>query len=258
MKPTEIQREIGQMPYRLVLAGGWIDQPFVNRHNPAPPGAMVVVSLVPEFRWMERSGMATSTRNIARRIWDDRLPDRPAMELVRELYEAENAGREAPSGSQDMAGIIYPGISRLDYARDATYPTVASTVDEEACGWLESVLWVLSVEPRPFGYDPLREQRLVPENIAALGQTGHDCWQAIEERNVWKLGHAIKGYHVWAGAILPGHHEHPSLTVDLRRLWKAYTAMYPGAVYSGCGGGYLIVASERPVPGAFQVKIRRC
>jgi hypothetical protein len=27
-------------------------------------------------------------------------------------------------------------------------------------------------------------------------------------------------------------------------------------MYSGCGGGYLIVVSEKPVPGAFQVNVR--
>jgi hypothetical protein len=27
-------------------------------------------------------------------------------------------------------------------------------------------------------------------------------------------------------------------------------------MYSGCGGGYLIVASTEPVPGAFRVNVR--
>jgi hypothetical protein len=27
-------------------------------------------------------------------------------------------------------------------------------------------------------------------------------------------------------------------------------------MYSGCGGGYLIIVSEKPVPGAFQVRVR--
>jgi len=39
-------------------------------------------------------------------------------------------------------------------------------------------------------------------------------------------------------------------------ILKAYQRQYPGAMYSGCGGGYLIVASEKPVPGAFQVNVR--
>ena len=36
-KPSPVTRVIGRIPYRLALAGGWIDQPFVSRHNPKPP-----------------------------------------------------------------------------------------------------------------------------------------------------------------------------------------------------------------------------
>jgi hypothetical protein len=43
---------IGRIPYRLALAGGWIDQPFISRHNPRPPGSMVVVGVEPTFRFM--------------------------------------------------------------------------------------------------------------------------------------------------------------------------------------------------------------
>jgi hypothetical protein len=62
----DITEVIGKIPYRLALAGGWIDQPFVSRLNPSPPGSMVVVALEPIFRFMDR-GMGTSTRNVAMR-----------------------------------------------------------------------------------------------------------------------------------------------------------------------------------------------
>ena len=39
-------------------------------------------------------------------------------------------------------------------------------------------------------------------------------------------------------------------------LLKAYQRRYAGAMYSGCGGGYLIVVSNEHVPGAFQVNVR--
>ena len=39
-------------------------------------------------------------------------------------------------------------------------------------------------------------------------------------------------------------------------LIKYYQSRYPGAMYSGCGGGYLYVVSEQPVPGAFGVSVR--
>ena len=55
----ELGDVIGRLPYRLALAGGWIDQPFLSASNPDPPGSMVVVSLQPTVRYMNRSGMAT-------------------------------------------------------------------------------------------------------------------------------------------------------------------------------------------------------
>jgi hypothetical protein len=56
--------------------------------------------------------------------------------------------------------------------------------------------------------------------------------------------------------LLPQVVRHPALRVELMPILKAYQKQYFGAMYSGCGGGYLIVASEKPVPGAFKVKVR--
>src|SRR5579864_6658325 len=99
-----VRRLLGAIPNRLQLAGGWIDQPFVSRHNPRPPGSMVVVQIEPNFRPMDRSGIAGGTRVVAMKIWKGKLPNRPREELVRELYAAENRGNAEPSGSQDMIG----------------------------------------------------------------------------------------------------------------------------------------------------------
>ena len=35
-----------------------------------------------------------------------------------------------------------------------------------------------------------------------------------------------------------------------------YQSRYAGAMYSGCGGGYLYVISDEPVPGALKVHVR--
>ena len=48
---TTITRAIGSMHYSIALAGGWIDQPFVSRLNPSPPGAKVVVSPIARIRY---------------------------------------------------------------------------------------------------------------------------------------------------------------------------------------------------------------
>jgi hypothetical protein len=255
-----IRRVIGLIPNRLQLAGGWIDQPFVSRHNPRPPGSMVVVSLKPTFRVMDRSGCASGTRAVAMKLWKGRLPRRPPGELVRELYAAENRGKSQPSGSQDMIGLIYPGISRLDYdfaANGGVFPTHIESLNQvRVARWLEKVLHVLTVQPRPEGYNPLGKKNLNPEWIARLGRTGRDCFDAIRRMDLDALGASLNECMVCWEIILPHVVSHPKLGLNLKALLRAYQGGYPGAMYSGCGGGYLLVASNRPVPGAFKVNIR--
>jgi hypothetical protein len=138
-KPPLVTEVIGAIPNRLQLAGGWIDQPFVSRLNPRPPGSMVVVALEPTFRVMDRSGCASGTRAVATKLWKGRLPNRPPEELVRELYEAENKGKTKPSGSQDMIGLIYPGINRLDYdfaANGGVFPSHIEITEPRTAGAL--------------------------------------------------------------------------------------------------------------------------
>ncbi len=256
-----LQQVIGQIPYRLALAGGWIDQPFVSRRNPSPPGSMVVVSVKPEFRFMERSGLATGTRAVATRLWKGTLPKRDPEALARELYAAENRGRSEPSGSQDMIGLIYPGINRLYYdfaANGGVFPSHVEQLDSaRAVRWLERVVHLVPVGTRPPGYSPLGGKRLNPAWIARLGRTGKDCFEAIRRQDVAALGTSFNECMRCWEAILPATVRHPVIKVDLVGLLRAYQATFPGAMYSGCGGGYLYVASETPVPGAFHIRIRR-
>ena len=60
--------------------------------------------------------MATSSRKIADKIWNGEIPGGDYSKLVQELYNEENKNLPEPSGSQDMVGLIYPGVSRLDYS----------------------------------------------------------------------------------------------------------------------------------------------
>jgi hypothetical protein len=257
----EVTDLIGKLPYRMALSGGWIDQPFVSRHDPSPPGSMVVASLEPFMRFMDRAGMATGTRYTARRLWGDTLPARPREQLVRELYQEENRYLKDPSGSQDMIGMVYPGISRLDYDfahEGGVFPVhIESTSDPKIVAWLESVLHVIPVAPRPPGYDPLGVKNLDPEFIRGLGQSGRDCYDAILARDLKGLGRSMNECVRCYAQILPHTLKHPTLSAfDYAQFHQVYQERYAGAMYSGCGGGYLYVVSEDPVPGSFQMKIR--
>ena len=57
-------------------------------------------------------------------------------------------------------------------------------------------------------------------------------------------------------AILPQTVRHPTVTIDLAGLLSHYQRRFAGAMYSGCGGGYLCIASDEPVPGTLQPTVR--
>jgi hypothetical protein len=256
----DISGVIGKIPYRMAFAGGWIDQPFVSKLNPTPPGSMVVVAVEPTFRFMDRCGMGTSTRKVATRLWGGGLPAADPASLVRELYAEENKNQPEPSGSQDMAGLIYPGINRLDYdyaCEGGYFPVhVESNNDPLVARWLEQVVHVLPVAQRPAGYNPLGEKNLEPQWIRRLGQSGRDCYAAIVARDLAGLGASMNECMLCWETILPHTVRHDTIAVDLTALLACYQARYAGAMYSGCGGGYLYIVSQEPVPGAFHVQVR--
>jgi hypothetical protein len=257
---SRITDVLGDFPYRIQLAGGWIDQPFISKLNPEPPGSMVVVGLEPTFHLMDRSGMATGSRKIALRMWGGRLPDGDPAELVEELYREENKDKLEPSGTQDMIGLIYPGVSRLDYDfghAGGIFPKhIESNNDPDVARWLERSLHLLPVMPRPDGYNPLGIKNLDPVWVGKLSQSGKDCYDAILRKDITALGASLNLTMECWKTLLPHTVSHPTIKMDLVALLGHYQSKYAGAMFSGCGGGYLIVASDEPVPGAFRVNVR--
>ena len=110
--------------------------------------------------------------------------------------------------------------------------------------------------PRPAGYEPLSIQNLDPEWIRRLGQSGRDCFAAILGQNAAGLGASMNECMACWEAILPRTVRHPTIQIDLVAILRHYQSRYHGAMYSGCGGGYLYVVSNEPVPGGFKVNIR--
>lgn len=111
---TQIRGGVGsQLPYRLYLAGTWIDQPSVSSIK---PGWAITISLEPIIEYNERSGMSTSTRNAAKAIWPYQLPLEKPEKLAIILFSVENKpGNALISGAQDAIGICVPALTRHFY-----------------------------------------------------------------------------------------------------------------------------------------------
>ena len=239
-----------RFPYRLCLAGGWIDQPWVSKIY---PGSAVVSQIWPNMDFNSRSGLATSSRDIGIKIWGDRYPDGDPVQNAKILFGAENPpGKEYVSGSQDHLGLLMPGVNRL-YYNGAYWPEkIESNIDEDICDWLSEVIYLVPLKPRPDNYDPLIEMHLEKPFIRELGESGERCWESILKKDINGLGKAMTDTLISWKKILP-------LTVPdsiMKELERSFLSRYPGVITSGAGGGYVIVVSEEEVKGSIKIKVR--
>jgi cytidyltransferase-like protein len=239
-----------RFPYRLCLAGGWIDQPWVSKIY---PGSVVVAQIWPAMDFNDRSGLATSSRKVGIKLWGDRYPEGDHEQNAKLLFGAENPpGTKYVSGSQDHIGLLYPGINKLYYNGEYWPEKIESTTRKDLCDWLSGVLNMVPLEPRPDGYDPLKIMNLEKSLVKELGESGGRCWEAILNKDVKGLGKAVTDTFLSWKKILP-------LTVPdrvMNEMETKYFPDYPGAITSGSGGGYVIVVSEKPVENAVKIKIR--
>ncbi|MDD1698859.1 MAG: adenylyltransferase/cytidyltransferase family protein [Methanoregula sp.] len=239
-----------RFPYRLCLAGGWIDQPWVSEIH---PGSVVVAQIWPDMDFNDRSGLATSSRKVGIQLWGDRYPDGNPEQNAKLLFGAENPpGKKYISGSQDHLGLLMPGVNRLYYDGGFWPEKIDSTVDKDICDWLSGVIHMVPLEPRPDGYDPLEIMYLENHMIKELGEAGDLCWESILKKDITGLGKALTNTFLSWKKILP-------LTVPdwvMNEMETKYFPNYPGAITSGAGGGYVVVVSEKDLEGAIKIRVR--
>lgn len=239
-----------QFPYRICIAGGWMDQPWVSE---VYPGSVVVVQIWPTIEFNDRAGMATSSRKIALELWGEKIPEGDPIRNAKLLFGAENPpDSKYVSGSQDQIGLMVPGISRLYYDGKYWPSDIKTSIDPSICGWLSDVLYLIPLEPRPSGYDPIAVKHIDKEFVKELGNSGNECWESIINKDIYGLGKAMtKSFLAWKKML-------PNTVPDyiMNEMETKYISNYPGAITSGSGGGYAVVVSERDIEGAIRIKVK--
>lgn len=239
-----------KIPYRVCLAGGWVDQPWVSDKH---PGSVVVAQMYPTIDFNDRSGMATSSRKVAMELWGNEYPAGDPVRNAQLLFGAENPpGSEYISGTQDHIGLLVPGVSRIDYDGKYWPKHIENTVDPETCEWLSNVLNFVPLQPRPDGYNPILSQNLDPKIIKRLGESGDACYDAILKKDIKLLGESMKETFLCWSEMLP--YTVPNWVME--EIQSNYFPKYSGAITSGSGGGYIVFPSEEKIEGAIKVKIR--
>ena len=247
---TSLRKEC-RIPYRLDLAGGWLDQAFVSRHGAGP---VLTISVEPTMEFNERSGMASSSRRRAIELWQRDLPGGDREKTARMLFSYENPpGTREFSGSQDAIGIVYPGLNRLDY-RGEYWPSQITTVDdEEILRWIEERLHLVTLGPRKSDFRVRKDTRITPARVRALAAAADGCWRAILSRDEKEFGRQVRASFEAQLSIFPR-----MMDRNVRTAIKQYAGKSFGWKLSGAGGGgYLVLVSQRAIPGAIKLKIRR-
>lgn len=242
---------ISQLPYRLDIAGTWIDQPMLSGIH---PGWALTISLEPIIEYNERSGMATSTRNAARQIWPYQLPLEHPEKLAEVLFRYDNKpGTKNISGAQDSIGICFPGLARHYYNGEYWPDEIEKVDDENILSWLESHIYMVTLWPRPEGTDLLSNTMITKENIISLAEAADDCWEAIKNLDLIKFGDAFKRSFEAQVKMFPN-----MMNEKIQQIIDQYKDKALGWKLSGAGaGGYLILVSEQPIENAMKIKIRR-
>ncbi len=251
VRSTTALRAESTIPYRIDLAGGWLDQPFVSKFH---PGSVLTVSIEPTIEFNDRSGMASSTRRRAVELWGAQMPHGDPATLARVLFGFENPpGKAEIAGSQDALGIVLPGLNRLDYAGDYWPAAIESVPDEFVLGWLEEHVNLVALGPRTSDYVVTDDTRIDAARARALADASSDCWEAILACDLRAFGDAVRrSFHAQVAMFPRMMNDHIRAAID------RYRDVALGWKLSGAGGGgYLILVTEARIETAMRIKIRR-
>lgn len=243
--------KISGMPYRIDLAGGWLDQPFVSKFYPGP---VLTISILPNQEFNLRSGMSSSTRNKAIELWGNKLPNENPEKLAKMLFCYDNPpGTTEISGSQDAYGIVMPGLNYLYYNQNYLPEKIQTVQDNDVLDWLESKLYLLPLSPRETNYKVLENTNIDEIGAKSLSKAAEDCWHSILKKNSIALGENMRKSFEAQILMFPN-----MIDNEILNKIKSLPNNVLGYKLSGAGGGgYLILVSDTPINQAIKIKIRK-
>jgi cytidyltransferase-like protein len=251
VRSTTSLRKETPIPYRIDLAGTWIDQPYVSKYY---PGWAITASIEPSIEFNERSGMATSTRKKAIEMWNSNLPMENPEKLAKILFRYDNdPGTKDVSGSQDSIGITMPGINRFFYDKGKYWPSRFETIsDLSIINWLEERLFMVTLWPRPSDFVVLENTNITTVNVKKLTDAAEMAWDGLNKKDIKTFSEGFLASFNAQVKMFP-----EMMNDKIEKVIESHKNKALAWKLSGAGGGgYLILISEEEISNAIKVKIR--
>jgi hypothetical protein len=279
------------IPWRFCFAGGWMDLKWCNELY---PGCAITINIKfnPAI-CRDFCGLATSSRKCWIKLWNGNVPNHlEAAVAAKYLYGAENFGHfgkyvgEMPewennsysAGSQDHCGLMFPGMNKLCYT-GAHWPSSMVSLNDRsdpaqaaAIKYLEDHLYIVDIPfvSRPGNYNSQRVNKLTDDSIPreekvayvkALSDASELAWQGIQSMNSDMIGEGLSNtMKAWEACLPytvdPYKGDDPAKSKELRDFWTQYDRPHTkGCLFSGAGGGFLMVISDTPIEGGVKIEI---
>ncbi len=255
---TDLKNDACEIPLRLDLAGTWIDQTYVSCYG---GGWAITMSLEPTFKILERSGLATSTRNTIRKIWPFQLPNIDPEMLARLVFCLENEPERDNgfiAGAQDAIGICVPGVSRHYYNNRFWPEKIEVCRDDMVLNWLEDHICMIPMFPRKSGFSVLENRNVSETKVRSLTLASERCWSSMLSLDLYAFASAFQASFEAQISMFPAMMQ-PGVQPFIDRYSSNPEVLAWKMTGSG-GGGYLVLVCSKPdafPEEAIRLSIRR-
>lgn len=223
---------MNQIPYRLDIAGSWGSHPFINALCPQ----IQIIARI-EGECIKRGmGLAGSSRDV--------IINNPGL-TDKELYDKENEGKSFMVGSEDIVGILKPGIKIFHY--DSSYwmdEKKTEYLPQKDIDWLNEVLHLIQTYERPKNLNVLGELNVTRKKAEEYRKSTYRILKTIRKHNLKAFAEEIINNHNILISMMPRRE------IDIYYNWGI------GRKLCGAGGGgYVLAVSDKKITNEDEFKI---
>jgi galactokinase len=146
-----------------------------------------------------------------------------------------------------------PGINRFFYDMGKYWPSKFENIsDLSTINWLEGHVSMVTLWPRPEGFNVLKETYINTENVRQLTDAAEMAWDGLIKKDIKLFSRGFLASFQSQIRMFPA-----MINPEIQKVIDQYKGKALAWKLAGAGGGgYLILISEKEIPNSFKIKIR--